>query len=66
MKRGNFSRQEERNAVLAICAALLYLASAVINPLYSVAIFILIVAFAAALYARSHSAKETPAPVRNN
>ncbi|GEM_PF-3558369 len=66
MKRGDFPRQEDRNAVLAICAALLYLASAIVNPLYSVAIFILIVAFAAGLYARSHSAKETPAPVRGN
>lgn len=66
MKRGEFPRQEQRNAIIAISAALFYLASAVINTLFSLVIFIVLVGAAVFLAARSYRKNTEPVPTPSN
>lgn len=56
MNRDDFTRQERWDAVIALSIALFYLASAVLNTLFSLVLFIILVGAAmTALGARSYS-----------
>lgn len=63
MKRLGSASKEMRDSVLALGAALVYLASAVIDPLISLVLFFVFIGTAAALIARAHLKNPESAPL---